>query len=58
MQRLETGVRVAVVDPAVAEASAIKAIIANAKQRGKVLSQEQAVKIRAAQLAAEAEFGL
>ena len=54
----QTGVRVVVVDPAVAEASAIKAIIANAKQRGKVLTQEQAVKIRAAQLAAEAEFGL
>ena len=54
----QTGVRVVVVDPAVAEASALKAIIANAKQRGKVLTQEQAVKIRAAQLAAEAEFGL
>jgi len=54
----QTGVRVATVDPAVLEAQALKQIIDNAKKRGKVLTNDQALKIRAAQLAAEAEFGL
>jgi hypothetical protein len=54
----QTGVRVATVDPAVLEAQAIKQIIDNAKKRGKILTNDQALKIRAAQLAAEAEFGL
>jgi len=48
--------RVASVDPATVEASAIKNIIADAKRRGKTITEDQARKILAKQLEFEAEF--
>lgn len=53
----QAGNRVAVMDPAEAEKKAIANIIADGKRRGKVFTEAQAGKIRAAQLALEAELG-
>jgi hypothetical protein len=47
---------VASVDPATVEATAIKNIIADAKRRGKTITEDQAKKILARQLELEAEF--
>jgi hypothetical protein len=45
------------VDPEIIEASAIKGIIAEYKRRGKVISEDQAKRIRAKRHELEAEIG-